>query len=145
MTTDLLSQIPELQREAEDYERKARALRQIIASIRTLNGHASEVLNPTFVEQNGKVFVAQPADPAGPRGRRAVLRLMAEDPNRDWKVVELKTELLRRGWAPTPKAVEASVKRLRREGDLQSPRYGYYKLARAAGEEVGADTGVQTS
>ena len=38
---------------------------------------------------------------------------MREDPERSWKVVDLKREMLRRGWAPTPKAVEASVKRLR--------------------------------
>jgi hypothetical protein len=31
---------------------------------------------------------------------------MREQPDRVWKVVEIKREMLKRGWAPTPKAVE---------------------------------------
>jgi hypothetical protein len=128
-SVDLLVHLPELEREAEEHERKAHALRQIIAGVRALNGHATELLEPRIVEQNGKIFIARPLDERGPRGRTAVLRVMSEHPARLWKVVDLKHELLRRGWAPTPKAVEASVKRLRRDGKIASPQYGYYQLA----------------
>ena len=55
---------------------------------------------------------------------------MAEEPDREWKVVDLKREMLRRGWAPTPKAVEASVKRLRMTRQIEPRAYGYYKLVR---------------
>jgi hypothetical protein len=54
---------------------------------------------------------------------------MREDPARQWKVVDLKRELLRRGWAPTPKAVEASVKRLRVAEKVINVSYGWYQLA----------------
>jgi hypothetical protein len=128
MPADLLARLPEMEREAEEHERKAHALRQIIAGIRALNGHAADFIEARLVEQNGKVFIARPLDARGPRGRDAVLRVMSEQRTRVWKVVDLKHELLRRGWAPTPKAVEASLKRLRRDGEVESPRYGFYKL-----------------
>jgi hypothetical protein len=48
-----------------------------------------------------------------------------------WKVIDLKREMLRRGWAPSPKAVEASVKKLRELEKIQPVRYGYYELAAA--------------
>jgi hypothetical protein len=68
---DLLDQLPQMEREADAYERKAQALRQIIAGIRALNGHAATVARPRYLKQNGTVFVAQPLDEDGPRGRLA--------------------------------------------------------------------------
>jgi len=120
-----------MEREAEEHERAARALRQIIAGVQALNGHAAGITEPRLVEQNGTVFVAQAQNPRGPRGREALLRVMTEDPNRTWKVIELKREILARGWAPSPKAVEANLKRMRDLGDVECPRYGFYKLASA--------------
>ena len=144
MTADLLARLPEMERQARDHELRAQALRQIIAAVRALNGHAAEVTDPRFVEQNGTVFVAQPLDESGPRGREAVLRVMAEDPGREWKVIELKRELLRRGWAPTPKAVEATISRMREAGELQPSRYGHYMVAGASGaDEAAALTNLQ--
>jgi hypothetical protein len=129
MTADLLSRLPEMEREATEYERRARALRSIIAGVRALNGHAAEVQDPVFVRQNDTFFVAQPPDKDGPRAREAVIRVMEESPAREWKVIELKREMLRRGWAPSPKAVEATISRMREAGELEPTRYGYYKLA----------------
>jgi hypothetical protein len=129
VTSDLLARLPEMEREAEEHEAHARALRQFIAAVRALNGHAEDVRQPRFVEQNGTVFVAAQRDPAGPRGREAIRQVMAERPDAIWKVIELKREILGRGWAPSPKAVEANLKRMRQAGDVVCPRYGYYKLA----------------
>jgi hypothetical protein len=144
MPADLIAQLPEMEREAEEYERKAHALRQIIAGVRALNGHPTTLVEPRLVEQNGKIFIARPLDERGPRGRTAVLRVMAEHPARLWKVVDLKQELLRRGWAPTPKAVEASVKRLRQDGKVESPQYGYYQLvARSRANEAESRRGMR--
>jgi hypothetical protein len=128
MTTDLLSQLPDLERQAAEHETKAQALRQIIAGVRALNGHVADITTPVFHEQNGTVFVAQAPDPSGPRGQLAVLRVMSERPTHIWKVIELKRELLRRGWAPSPKAVEATLKRMLQRREVVSPRYGYYTL-----------------
>ncbi len=134
MTNDLLAQVPQLEREAAEHEAKARALRQIIAGVRALNGHVAEITAPVFHEQNGTGFLAQAVDPSGPRGQVAVLRVMRERPSHLWKVIELKRELLRRGWAPSPKAVEATLKRMLSRGDVASPRYGYYVLPEDVGE-----------
>ena len=139
MTSDLLSRLPDMEREATELEAKARALRQIVAGIRALNGHAAGITEPRFIEQNGQVFVAQALDPNGPRGRNAVLRVMSERPEHIWKVIELKREILSRGWAPSPKAVEANLKRMREHGEIVCPRYGYYKLAEPSAPEATGD------
>jgi hypothetical protein len=141
----MLARLPEMEREAENYERKARALRQIIEGVKALNGRADAILAPRFVEQNGKVFVAAPQDRRGPRGIEAVRQVMASDSERVWKVIELKNEILRRGWAPSPKAVEANVKRLRELGEITSVAYGYYKLASQEADETAARTNVEGS
>lgn len=133
MTSDLIARLPEMEREASEYEEKARALRQIVAGVRALNGQAEGIVEPKFVQQNGTVFVTRPLDENGPRGQQAVLRVMSERPGRVWKVIELKREILGRGWAPSPKSVEANLKRMREVGDVICPRYGYYKLAPASG------------
>jgi hypothetical protein len=70
---DLITRLPDLEREAEEYESRARALRQIVAGVRALNGDAEGITDQRFVEQNGTVFVASPMDDDGPRGRDAVL------------------------------------------------------------------------
>jgi len=129
MTSDLTSRVPHMEREAAEHEQKARALRQIIAGIRALNGNADGLSEPRFLEQNGTVFVAQALSQNGPRGREAVLLVMSERPMYAWKVIELKRELLGRGWSPSPKAVEANLKRMRKTGEVVCPRYGYYQLA----------------
>jgi hypothetical protein len=139
MTSDLISRLPDMEREASEHEAKARALRQIIAGVRALNGHAEGITEPRFVEQNGTIFIAQALDPAGPRGRDAVLRVMAENPGRTWKVIDLKREILGRGWAPSPKAVEANLKRMRKTGEVICPRYGFYKLAEPSAPETTGD------
>jgi hypothetical protein len=135
---DLLAQLPQMENEARDHELKAQALRQIIAAVRALNGHAAEVKDPRLLQQNGTVFIAQPLAEGGPRGTDAVRRVMRESAAPEWKVIDLKRELLRRGWAPTPKAVEATISRMRETGELESVRYGYYKLASLQRDEQAA-------
>jgi hypothetical protein len=130
-----------LEESARDYEaqaatltQKAQALRQIIAGVIALNGDASSVLTRRF-EAHRTAFEMRPPDTRGPRGPQAVMLIFHEQPDRVWKVVDVKREMLRRGWAPTPKAVEASIKRLRERGDLEPVDYGHYKLPSHATEE----------
>ena len=129
MTAELAAQLPELERQADEFERKAAALRQIIQGVRALNGSADAILRSRAFAAHKTLFELGSAPPDAPRGRDAVRRVMGEDPGRLWKVVDLKKEILRRGWAPTPKAVEGSVARLREDGEIESPRYGFYRLA----------------
>ncbi len=107
---------------------KANAIRQIIEGVQALNGNAGAVLTRRF-SAHRTAFEMRTHDPHGPRGPRAVMQIITEqDPERVWKVVEIKKEMLRRGWAPSPKAVEGSIKRLREEGALVSVGYGHYTL-----------------
>ena len=132
--TELDLSLPELERQAEEFELKAHAIRQIIAGYRTLNGDAAAILTRRSFEAHRTAFEIAPPAQNGLRGPRAVLHVMAEAPHRDWKVIELKRVMLRQGLAPTPKAVEASVKRLREDGRIIPTSYGHYKLADPAAE-----------
>jgi hypothetical protein len=129
VTSDLIDQIPDLERQADEFERKAHAIRQIIAGVRALNGEAGALLMRRQFASHRIEFETAPLATVGPRGPQAVLTVMRERPDHEWKVVEIKQEMLRRGWAPTPKAVEASVAKLRGRGRIEVVRYGYYKLA----------------
>jgi hypothetical protein len=142
MTGGLAERLPELEREAEEYERKARALRQIISGVRALNGEAAEILRLEAFESHRTLFEIGTMN-GGPRGADAVLTVMGEDAERTWKVVDVKREVLRRGWAPTPKAVEASIARLRREGEILPIRYGFYKLRPNGAEETADPTNIR--
>src|SRR5205807_8358411 len=108
MTPELAERLPELEQQAEEFERKAQAIRQIIAAVQALNGDAESILMHRSFESHRTSFAVAPLAADGPRGPKAVLRVVQEHPEREWKVVELKREMLRRGWAPSPKAVEAS-------------------------------------
>lgn len=72
-----------------------------------------------------------------------MLRVMHERPGYTWRVIEIKREILGRGWAPSPKAVEANLKRMRGADEVICPRYGYYTLAPAEPEnEAATPTGL---
>lgn len=144
MTPVLATELPELERQADELERKAAALRQIVSAIRALNGDADAMLTRGSFESHRTSFEIAPYDPSGPRGPEAVVRVMGEDPARAWKVVDIKREMLRRGWAPTPKAVEASVKRLRQGGRVEAVSYGHYRLARHVGDQTGSSESERT-
>jgi len=129
---ELERQAVEFEEEAARLTHKAAAIRQIIAGVQALNGSAGDVLMRSFGAHKTQ-FEIRPLATDGPRGPKAVLAVMGEEPDRVWKVVEVKREMLRRGWASTPKAVEASIKRLRADGKLEPAGYGHYKLAAPSG------------
>jgi hypothetical protein len=125
----LKAQAEEFERKAEEYAGKAAAVRQIIGGVLALNGEAESVLMRRSFAAHGSSFETRPLDPTGPRGREAVLRVMREQPQKRWKVVEVKRQMLRRGWAPSPKAVEATIAGMRALGLIEPAGYGFYKLA----------------
>jgi hypothetical protein len=131
-----LADVERLIAAAEDYERKseelaqkAQAIRLIVDGVQALNGDAKTILTRRSFVAHGTAFETRPLDPKGPRGRKAVMIVMSEHPDRVWKVVDVKREMLRRGWAPTPKAVEATIAGMRTAGLLEPVGYGHYKLA----------------
>jgi hypothetical protein len=125
----LKAQAEEFDRKAGEFAGKAEAIRQIIGGVLALNGDAQSVLTRRSFISHGSAFETRPRDPSGPRGREAVLRVMGEQPTKRGKVVEVKRQMLRRGWAPSPKAVEATIAGMRAAGLIEPAGYGYYKLA----------------
>jgi len=125
VTAELATRLPALELQADQL-------------VRGLTGGGVETERQTF-ESHRTSFEVGPPDPHGPRGPEAVLHVMHEQPGRLWKVIDLKRELLRRGWAPTPKAVEASVKRLRGAGKVELVSYGHYRLIEVEFGEMPAD------
>jgi hypothetical protein len=117
------------EQQADELARKAQAIRLIIDGVQALNGDAHAILTRRSFVAHGTAFDMRPLDPNGPRGRKAVLTVMREQPTRVWKVVDVKREMLKRGWAPTPKAVEATISGMRAARLLEPAGYGHYKLA----------------
>ena len=124
MAIDLVTRVPEWEAQAEEYERKAQALRQIVAGVRALNGEAQIIL--------GSPVPNAAPDIVRPRGRTAVLELLAErEPGVDWQLAEIKRILIEREWAPSEKAVEVAVKRTVSDGNVEPvghDRSGIYRL-----------------
>ena len=105
---DLVSLIPEWEREAQDFEAraegmlaKAAALRQMVESVRVLNGDASRLFQ-LAIEPSPAPFPVLPRttrfDPKdGPRGRDAVRLIVGERPG-VWKARDIKRINAERGW-----------------------------------------------
>jgi hypothetical protein len=129
----LEEQLTEARVEARAAQERVDALEQVIGGIRRLNGRAEAI---TLNETNGdaKVFVDAPAV-LGPRGRAAVLAVVAERPG-VWRLKDLAGEVIRRGWSESPKGVEVAVHRLTRSGEARRVGIGVYEFpaAHANGE-----------
>jgi hypothetical protein len=124
MTVDLIDRLPELEREATEYERKARAIRQIIEGVRTLNGDAARLLStpPPFGDAD-----TTPPD-CLPRGREAVRLIVATRPG-VWRVRDIKAENSRRGWPSSVGSIETAVQRLEISGLAKRLRKGVYDFS----------------
>lgn len=122
---DLMAKLPEWEKEAQEYERKAHALRQIIEGVRTLNGDASRLFDykpPAAVVGRNRYSTVH-----GPRGRDAVRRIVTERPG-VWKVKEMKDEILSRGWPDPGTGTEAAMKRMAASGELVKLGQGMYRF-----------------
>jgi hypothetical protein len=134
MAIDLVERVPEWEREAETYEQKARALRQMIDAVRVLNGDAARLFAvPVAVAESG-TRTNQYAPDEGPRGRDAVRRIVSERPG-IWRVADIKSEVRRRGWPSSGAAIETAIKRLNSDGEAVWVGRGAYRF----GHEPGAD------
>jgi hypothetical protein len=79
---------------------------------------------------------ASPADGARPTRADALLRLLGEDPDRTWKLSELRDELIARGWLEDTREASASLQvtasKLTRAGRIERPEAGHYRAGEAA-------------
>jgi hypothetical protein len=123
------SRIAELQAEI-DKRRELLAMRQ-----RWLDGGASEAEAPEPATEDAQTATPDPesATPERPTRADALLRLLAEDPERTWKLSHLRTELVVRGWLEDTREASASLQvtasKLTRAGRIVRPKAGRYRAA----------------
>lgn len=98
--------VAELQSMVSLHEQKGAGLRRLVAGINAYNNSDAPA-------------VTTPA---------AMLDLMREGPERLWRLVDIRRDLLARGWARSPKAVDAAAKRLLQQGLIEKAEYGVYRL-----------------
>jgi hypothetical protein len=86
-----------------------------------------------------------------PPKRMAVLRFLSETPGRAWRLADLKTGLIGRGWLEdndrARHALQVTVLGMAKRGELEKPRTGYYSLAtdRSASGATGTDDETRPS
>ena len=126
MSTDLLSRIPEWEREAEVFEQKARALRQMADAVRVLNGDAARLFGEETVA--GVRTNQYPTD-RGPRGREAVRRITSERPGK-WLVKDIKRINREFGWPSSDDSIVTAVVRMAAAGEATKipGRKGLYEF-----------------
>lgn len=133
MPLDLLHRIPEWEKEAARFEEKARALRQMIDSVRVLNGDAARILALGAVQRTNQYSTDE-----GPRGRDAVRRITAESPG-EWRVADIKRINRERGWPSTDSALDTAVARLAASGFAVKVKKGTYRFGAEAPTEAVTD------
>jgi hypothetical protein len=125
----LEARIAELQAEI-DKRRELLAMRQ-----RWLDGGASQAEAPESVTEDPESATEAPesATPERPTRADALLRLLAEDRERTWKLSHLRTELVARGWLEDTREASASLQvtasKLTRAGRIARPKAGRYRAA----------------
>jgi|SRR5579872_1186006 len=125
----LMAELETAEREAQEAERRANALRTIIEGVRALNGHAAQMRLSLPVEAG--------AGENEPRGREAIRQIVAARPG-IWTIPELSDEMRRRGWFTTRKAVEVAIHRLIASGEAERMRTGVFRFPPDVTEEADA-------
>lgn len=135
MSADLLSRVPEWEREAEVFEQKARALRQMIEAVQVLNGDAARLL--LLDSERPAVGTNQHPTGKGPRGRQAVRAIVSERPG-TWLVKDIKRINRERGWPSDDNGIVTAVLRMAKAGEAEKirGRRGLYRFGVNGREEV---------
>jgi hypothetical protein len=115
-----ISALPIYERELEETERKAKALRLVVEGLRALNGHAPLIpAQGTLPEIERAVETVR-----GPKGMQAVLAITSERPGR-WTRREILDEFQDRDWFHT-------VDRKKAEGAVDAAIHRLCSLGRAS-------------
>jgi len=142
MNTDLLSRIPDWTREAEVFEQKAHALRQMIEAVLVLNGDANRLFAVDVAVGGSRLGVNQYPTNQGPRGREAVRQITAERPG-EWLVKDIKQVNRHRRWPSNDASIETAVVRMAKDGEATKirGRKGLYRFGTPT-ESVPRGTGA---
>jgi hypothetical protein len=123
----LQGRIAELQAEIEK-RRDLLAMRE-----RWLDGGVAKAEAPEVSPEPAPVEDPPAVTPERPTRADALLRLLAEDPDRTWKLSDLRVELVARGWLEDTREASASLQvtasKLTRAGRIERPGAGRYRAA----------------
>lgn len=72
-------------------------------------------------------------EPAAPTSKRkAILRLLREDPEREWKLSNIRAELVTRGWledsGQASHSLGVTASKMYGRGELERPRAAHYRI-----------------
>jgi hypothetical protein len=98
-----------------------------------LDGDASEAEAPEPAPEEAPPPDRPAVSADRPTRADALLRLLAEDPDRTWKLSDLRVELVARGWLEDTREASASLQvtasKLTRAGRIARPGAGRYRAA----------------
>lgn len=134
-----------IESKADEMERELAALRKL-AEVATELGEDGvtqllALVSPDHTNGNGHSNGNVVADPKAPRGREAIMRVVAERPGL-WTLSEIVDGLKASHWFTSRKAAEVAVSRLCASGALQRKRKGVYEFSdgkEGAGESERSD------
>src|SRR6266508_5109485 len=137
--------------ELEGLERRATALRKLVEGFEDYLALSEDAASTTMPSS-----LSEGSEPSSsyPRGREAVLAVLADQGPGDWaSIQDITDELTRRGWHPDSDnpadAVRAAVKRAADAGELQRIRHDgrtyLYRLARREAVALPNDPATQAS
>ena len=107
---ELLARLPQMEE-----ARRACLLRQIIVSARALTVSRCRVHGPSNSwSRTARSSLPAAAPRTGPAGTVCLCAGDHGEAPRDWKVIDLKRELLRRGWAPVAQGGRGTLRPTRR-------------------------------
>jgi hypothetical protein len=115
--SDVQGELAKVDRETAVLDKRREALRKIAEGLHELNGHAEELFSGAAEESLHD----------GPRGRKAVLAVVNEQPG-IWKLRDLADLIVDKGWATSRKPVEVAVHRLVTDGKARRVRTGVYEF-----------------
>jgi hypothetical protein len=124
---DLIEQVEhELRKLARERDRVENSIAELEAKRRAW-AHALEATSGSIGSTPGS------ARDRLPTKRQAVLALLSEDTSKTWRLLEIRRELIRRGWMTETRrsqhALEVAVRAMEDRGELTRPTTGCYRIS----------------
>jgi hypothetical protein len=120
-----------------DLEREQSRLEEAIAVLEAKRQTWAAALAAT-ASSDSPLANALEATARMPTKRQAVLALLSEDPEQPRQLVEIRRELIRRGWMTETRkshhALEVAVRAMEDRGELLRPRKGVYVIRPSANQ-----------
>ena len=133
MSASMTRQLRQYERQLDEAERHAQALRQVVEGLRILSGTPGPASAVASADTNGNGIGA--TNGHVPKGMDAVRAIAASRPNALWSRKQILREFQKRGWITSgdperfAATVDAAIHRLRKSGEATRVKPGYYRFA----------------